>query len=241
MGLFAKKACYLLLYIAGLAPAFAGTSSVPLFTANYILHHNQLEIGRVKLSVTALANQRYQLTSATRSSGLLSFIKHHTLHESSLFELNGNNIRPLSYQYLKQSSDHKKEVNLRFNWEKLKVTNSSDGDHWSMPIRHGVLDKALLQIALMRDLSQSNNKPSYQVADGGKLKQYSFRTLGTEPLNVDGKSYQTIKLARTKDQHESITYYWCAPALANIPVLLQREKKYGLFEMRLQNVNFKQK
>jgi len=238
MGLFAKKVCYLLLYIAGLSPAFASTSIVPLFTANYTLHHNQLEIGRVKLSIITLGNHRYQLTSATRSSGLLSFIKHHTLLESSLFELKDKHIRPLSYQYLKQSSSHKKEVNLRFDWKKLKVINSSDGDHWSMPISHGVLDKALLQIALMRDLSAANSKLSYQVADGGKLKQYTFSTQGTEPLNVDGKRYQTIKLARTKDQHESITYYWCAPALANIPVLLQREKKYGLFEMRLQNISF---
>jgi len=228
----------LLLFTLCLSPAFADQPIIPLFSAEYLLQHNKLEIGQVELSVEALGNNRYQLTSTTRNSGLLSFIQQQKLVESSLFELIDGQIRPIQYRYLKQSKQAEKDVRLDFNWQQLSVTNASDGDSWKMPISNGVLDKALMQIALMLDLKQSNKAISYQVADGGKLKQYHFEPLGDDKTRIKGKWQQTQKFARRKGQHKSITYYWCAPALHNLPVLLQREKKYGTFEMRLQKVRF---
>ncbi|MEY8193729.1 MAG: DUF3108 domain-containing protein [Cycloclasticus sp.] len=228
----------LLLFTLGLSPAFADQPIIPLFNAEYLLQHNKLEIGRVELSVEALGNNRYQLTSTTRNSGLLSFIQQQKLVESSLFELIDGQIRPIQYRYLKQSKQAEKDVRLDFNWQQLSVTNASDGESWKMPISNGVLDKALMQIALMLDLKQSNKAISYQVADGGRLKQYRFELLGDDKSLIKGQWYQTKKFARRKGQHKNITYYWCAPALHNLPVLLQREKKYGQFEMRLQKVRF---
>jgi len=79
---------------------------------------------------------------------------------------------------------------------------------------------------------------SYQIADGGKLKTYAFSQLGVEQIEVAGKQFNTIKLARKKDDKPLITYYWCAKDLHNLPILLQREKSYGTFEMRLLSVKF---
>jgi len=238
MGLFAKILSFSLLIVISLSPAIAGGTTVPLFKAEYLLQHNKLEIGHVELSVEALNNNRYKLTSITHSSGLLSFIQNHKLIESSLFELHNGKIRPLNYQYLKQSSKQEKDVRLTFNWQQLKVTNTAADQSWSMPISEGVLDKALMQIALMLDISDSDNTINYQIADGGKLKQYHFKPLGSDNTKISGKQYKTLKFARTKGRHKNITYYWCAPTLHNLPVLLQREKKYGQFEMRLQKVSF---
>jgi len=238
MGLFAKIFSHFLLFAISLSAAIADNKSVPLFKAEYLLQHNNLEIGRVELSVVALANNRYKLTSTTHSSGLLSFIQNHKLTESSLFELHKGKIRPLDYQYLKQSRKQEKDVKLSFNWQQLNVTNTTAGQSWSMPISEGVLDKALMQIALMLDIGDSNSTINYQIADGGKLKQYRFKPLGTDSTSVADNTYKTNKFARTKGRHKRITYYWCAPALHNLPIRLQREKKYGTFEMLLQKVSF---
>jgi len=238
MGLFAKTLIIPFLFASSLSLATPDNKSIPLFKAEYLLQHNDLEIGHVELSVKALDNNRYQLTSITHSSGLLSFIHSHKLTESSLFERINGKIKPISYQYLKQTKKQKKDVQLSFNWQKLSVTNTINGQHWSMPISEGVLDKALMQIALMLDTNGSSNTINYQIADGGKLKQYRFEPLGMDEVNIAGQPYQTQKFARTKGRHKNITYYWCAPALHNLPILLQREKKYGQFEMRLQKVHF---
>lgn len=219
--------------------AFALAHVIPTFKAEYKLSHNAIEIGRVSLTVKRLASGQYQLKSSTQTSGLLAFISDDDVVETSLFELTSKHIRPIRYQRIQSLGDEGKNILLKFDWQKNTLLNSSKGHDWTLDIAAGVLDKALMQIALMLDLNDSKPTLSYQIADGGKLKNYIFTSLGTEEIDIQGKSYSTVKLARKKDDKPSITYYWCATELNNLPILLQREKKYGTFEMRLVNVIFK--
>jgi len=218
--------------------SFARDPAIPTFKAQYKLSHNNIEIGRVELTVDALKNNQYQLTSSTHTSGLLAFVRDDDVVESSLFEASGESIRPVFYQYKQNLGDERKDVRLSFDWPNNSLTNSSKGHDWKLAITEGVLDKALMQIALMLDLNAPKPSLTYHIADGGKLKKYVFSTLGTETINIAGKRYETIKLARKKGDKPLVTYYWCAKELHNMPVLLQREKAYGTFEMRLLSVNF---
>lgn len=239
--LLRKFKLYVFTFLFILLPtaSFALNHSIPTFKAEYKLSHNNIEIGHVSLSVQRLTNGQYQLRSSTQTSGLLSFIRDDDVLETSLFELAKGDLRPLSYQYQQSLGDEKKNVNLQFNWPEKTLINSSKGHDWSLALTKGVLDKALLQIALMLDLKNSTEQVlSYQIADGGRLKTYAFSPLGTEQIDVAGKQFNTIKLARKKNDKPLITYYWCAVDLHNLPVLLQREKSYGTFEMRLLNVTF---
>lgn len=212
-------------------------ASIPPFQAEYQLKHNGIEIGRVKLSLTQKDSHRYTLTSHTETSGLLSFVRDDDVIETSHFEINQGRPRPTTYQYQEHLGDGRKNVSLIFNWASLSVSNDSKGHIWHLDIEKGVVDKALMQIALMLDLNTSSNL-SYKVADGGKLKTYNFSAQGTEIITLGDTSYQTIKLTRTKDDKPRITYYWCAKELHNLPILLQRKKAYGTFEMRLIDVAF---
>lgn len=219
--------------------AFAAKHSVPLFKAEYKLTHNKIEIGRVALSVTPLESGQYQLKSATETSGILAFVRDDDVLETSLFELTEEHIRPLSYHYQQALGNKNKNISLQFNWQKNTLTNSSQGHDWTLALTKGVLDKAVMQVALMLDLNNATTPMlRYEIADGGKLKTYAFSRLGTEKIDIGGTEYDTVKLARQKGTKPLITYYWCAPELHNLPILLQREKSYGTFEMRLINVKF---
>ena len=206
---------------------------VPSFKAEYRLKHNGIEIGRVTLAVKETSPQHHTLTSTTETSGLLAFVRKDDVVETSEFTVVAGKLRPLNYHYSEQLGDGVKDVNLIFDWPKKRVTNRRNGDSWRMAISDGVIDKALMQIALMMDLSQKNESLSYQVADGGRLKTYQFKHQGFEKIRVNEKDYQTIKLARTKDDKPLITHYWCAPSLHMLPVLLTRKKSYGTFSMEL--------
>lgn len=221
-------------------PAASNDLTIPPFVAKYRLKHNNIEIGLVKLTLKKLDQQQYQLTSKTETSGLLSFVRDHDVKESSLFELQQGQVRPLYYQYSEQLGASLKKTELEFNWQEMKVTNSSKGNSWRMAISSGVIDKALMQIALMSELKRANNEFSYFVADGGRLKEYSFKAQQEETVRINKKSYKTIKLARKKDAKPLITYYWCAKELHMLPVLLTRKKKYGAFRMELLKVTFEQ-
>ena len=242
MGLLFKKCNhYFLAFLFSFysTNAFALKQSVPLFMADYKLTHNSIEIGHVALSISLQENGQYQLTSTTKTSGALAFFRNDDVVETSLFELSEDHLRPLSYRYQQALGKKNKNISLQFDWQKKTLTNSSQGQDWKLTLTKGVLDKALLQVALMLDL----NKPAsqvfqYKVADGGRLKDYVFSHLGMETVDIGGTEYDTVKLARQKGTRPSITYYWCAPELHNLPILLQRKKSYGTFEMRLTNINF---
>lgn len=211
---------------------------MPSFKADYRLKHNGVEIGHVTLVVKQTEPQHYTLTSTTETSGLLAFIREDDVVETSEFEVVEGKPKPLNYRYTEQLGEGIKNVHLAFDWKKNRVTNSNDKSRWHMKITDGVVDKALMQIALMLDLSESKEPLSYQVADGGRLKTYQFAYQGLEKISVNNKDYQTIKLARTKDDKPLITYYWCAPSLHMLPVRLTREKSYGTFSMELLAASF---
>jgi hypothetical protein len=219
-------------------PAFSANHAVPIFKAEYRLSHNGIEIGHVDLVVEKLDTNLYQLKSSTQTSGLLSFIRDDDVVEISQFDIANGRIRPLFYQYKEDLGEEQRNVKLRFNWQQLNVINSTKKQDWKQSISEGVLDKALMQVALMLDVENPNHPLDYLIADGGKLKNYVFSRVGEEKLTIANKQLNTIKLARKKDDKSLITYYWCAPALHNLPVLLQRKKPYGSFELRLIKATF---
>lgn len=238
--LFKKAAifCFTLFLFGFPALSTAIQHTVPTFTAQYKLSHNDIEIGHVTLEVKTRGNTQYQLVSSTQTSGLLALIRDDDVVERSLFELTKEHIRPLSYHYIQSLGIDNKDVQLQFNWKNKLLTTSAKGEDWHTKLPTGVLDKALMQIALMIDLTPATKNLSYQIADGGRLKKYTFTVLGEEIITVGHAQYRTIKLARKKDNKPLITYYWCATTLHNLPILIQREKSYGTFEMRLQTVKF---
>jgi hypothetical protein len=233
MNTLLKKFIFLTFFVLTTPIALASNVNVPLFKAGYQLSHNNIEIGHVDLRVEKLSANQYQLTSVTKTSGLLAFLRDDDVIETSQFEVINGPVRPSFYQYKEELGDEQRDVTLSFDWQILKVTNTSKGRSWKLAITEGVLDKALMQVALMIDLYDANTTLSYDIADGGKLKQYVFTPLAKESITINDKPYDTIKLARKKDDKPLITYYWCATALHNLPVLLRREKTYGTFEMKL--------
>ena len=228
---------FFIFFATFLETSIANNYSIPPFQAEYQIKHNGIEIGRVTLSLKKTTPNNFELKSITETSGMLSFIRDDAAEEISNFEISNQRPRPTSYQYKEHLGDGRKNVSLTFDWQGLNVTNRSKGTVWKLAISDGVLDKALMQIALMQDLN-TDKTLTYEIADGGKLKTYRFKTLGTEKIKIKGSTYQTVKLARKKGDKPLITYYWCAPELHNLPILLQRKKTYGTFEMRLIKASF---
>jgi len=224
--------------LCNISTSTADNLTLPTFKAQYKVKHNGVEMGHVELSVTKTADQQYQITSKTETSGFLAFIRDDEATETSHFELLDNSLRPSTYQYKERLIDSKKDVDISFDWEKLQATNTSKGKSWKLDIIEGVVDKTLVLVALMYDLQLDKKDLTYQVADGGRLKTYAFKREGLEEITIDKKTYSTVKLARKKNDKPLITYYWCAAKLHYLPILVTRKKTYGTFEMVLEKVRF---
>lgn len=134
-------------------------------------------------------------------------------------------ISPLHYLYTRRGLGRDRTAELTFDWSKNSVTNKVQKTTWQMDIAQKVQDKLSYQIQLQQDLLSGKQNFSYQIADGGRLKEYKFTTVGEELLDTPLGKVNTVKVKRSRENDARITYAWLAKDWNYLLVRLQQEEK----------------
>lgn len=141
-------------------------------------------------------------------------------------------IQPLHYVYKRRGLGKKRDADLSFNWLEKSVLNNVDNSRWQMNIVDQVQDKLSYQVQLAQELRAGKKQFTYQIADGGELKEYSFEVLGEELLETPLGKVNTIKVKRSRSNNKRVTYAWIAPGWDYLLVRLQQEeggKSYTIY------------
>ena len=220
-----KQCCTGLLLVLLAGPLCA--NGLKPFNADYQLLRNELTIGKGNISLEPLPDGQYRYHSASKSTGLLGWLRNDRTRESSTWSYYKGTIRPTSYHFEHTSRSKNRKVDLEFDWQNHEVTNTVAGHSWTMAVPDGTLDKWSVQLALMLDLQTGKQEFSYPIADGGHLKEFRFRILGEEIIETPAGRFQTLKLERVREDSKRITQVWCAPALGYLPVQIEQQEKDG--------------
>lgn len=222
--------CWILSLAAVFMATAANAASAPLlpeFEAHYSAYKGSLRIAE---SVVRLQREdsRFVYSSVTAPVGLLAMFRRDEVSERSVWRPHAGGIRPLEYQYTHKRSDKDRDVGLRFDWQQREVANTAKGHTWTMDIPEGTLDKFSVQLAVMLDLRTNGKALRYPVADGGKLKQYRFRRMGTERVQTKAGTFEAVKLQRLRRQdNDRETFIWCAPSLQYLTVRMEHVEEDG--------------
>lgn len=213
-----------LLCLAALAPAapLRAENVPPDFQSLYTISINDFAIGESRLDLEAQANGRYRYRSDTHSVGFARLFRSDRVQESSLFVLHRGRIRPLEYRFDHTGSKKGRHAFLDFDWKARKVANTVEGHTWEMEIPSNALDKLVVQVAVMMDLSAGKEQLTYAIADGGKLKEYHFAIVGRETVKVPAGEFEVVKIERLRKDNDRTTHLWCAPALGYLPVRIEQ-------------------
>lgn len=216
--------------------AFAQTDTITPFTAQYALKRGSMKLGEVRRELVKSGDGTYILNSHSKSTGLASMFVKDKIVEMSTWRLHKNRPRPISYAYHRTGGKRERHVELKFDWKTGTVTNDIGGDRWSMEVPNEALDKLLYQLVLMIDLRQPTDKITYDIADGGKLKEYQFDILGEETLETNLGELKTIKLERNRDHR--ITTIWCAKQYGYLPVKIkQNDEDQGPLHLEIESLS----
>jgi len=211
----------LLLCLVLAQPSQAENTFPESFTATYTLHKGPVTLAEMKRKLYKNDNGNYVYESYSEPVGYARWFTDNTLLEKTEWTYHQQQLRPIKYSYERNGSKKKRHVKLNFDWDRMRVTNDINNDHWSMKITEGTLDKLLYHLALMHDLSNGTESLEYQIADGGKLKTYHFNNLGQEVLQTKLGALNTIKL---KKPGKRDTILWCAEELNYLPIKLVQEE-----------------
>ena len=95
-----------------------------------------------------------------------------------------------------------------------------------MKTQTGILDKLLYQLVIMIDLKAGYIPEKYVIADGGKIKEYTFEYIEDEIIKTPIGDLNTMKLSRYKKNKQE-TFLWCAYDLDFLPVKVITKENDG--------------
>lgn len=226
---FFKTSILFLTLLFVLNPLRAAESLSPEpFEAEYSLYSKGLEVAKIKRTFKPHTDGTYIYESYSQTTGMLALFRDDKIIERSHWRQTDSGFQPIEYVYKHNGSKKNRNVYIDFNWSARQVRMRVNDDHWQMDLEPGTLDKMLYQLAIMRDLEQGISEISYRVADGGKMKTYTFETFDSESVHTPYGDFKALKVERYRDDRERETILWCVEELDYLPVKVVNIEPDGL-------------
>lgn len=217
--LLAPCAALTMLFCSGLAAAADAPETEPSYPQTF---KNVYKASYYGFTITAT----HELSDTDEGKKLRFFADSMlaSIEEISYFDYpEPEQLRPTAYIYKRRGLGRDRDAKLDFDWEKDRVTNNVENKPWKMKIHPGVMDKTSFQVQLQRDLIAGKHENLvYDIADGGRIKQYTFAIVGRETLDTPLGKVDTVKVERTRKDDDRITYAWMAPEYQYLLVRMQQ-------------------
>lgn len=209
---------------------------LPDFEASYQLKRGNLRIGTMVVELKTATDGSYQYESRSWPARWASWLFKDKLFETSHGHFIDGQVRPDRYHYQRTGGSREREAVLSFDWDNMTVENNVQDSPWKMDIPQGTLDKLVAQLSMMLALGKGKSEVTFNIADGGKLKEYRFKVLGHETLELPAGTFKTVKITKLRKNKKRETYFWCAPELNYLPVRIwQREKDDAIYQSDLES------
>ncbi|MBT8117464.1 MAG: DUF3108 domain-containing protein [Gammaproteobacteria bacterium] len=219
----------LLIIISCTASGLSGSpglcAALPDFTATYEVSRGALTIGTARLALTREPGGGYHYESHSWPARLAGLFNKDRLHETSSGQFSDSGLRPDKYHYLRTGGNMERVAHLTFDWAANVVVNNVAGSRWKMSVPNGTQDKLSTRLGMMQALARGETDFTFDVADGGTLKQYRYKVLGRETLELPAGTFSAVKVTELRGDERRKTWVWCAPALNYLPVQIIRQEK----------------
>lgn len=133
-------------------------------------------------------------------------------------------VEPQKYVYKRRGLGRNRDTQLTFDWENELILNDIEDTSREMDISKNLQDKISYQIQLQKDLIEGRNNLVYDIADGGELERYRFEIDGEETLDTPLGKVDTVRVKRSRDDDDRVTYAWLAKDWDFMLVRLQQKE-----------------
>ena len=147
-------------------------------------------------------------------------------HERSVIVVDADGVRPLSFFAEDGTPDTSKDADLRFDWERHRLTGRAQNKDVDLPLPDHTQDHLSIQIAVMVDLLRGREPTTYSLVDDAEIKQYEYLRDGAAKVRFKDKEYDTVILrsSRVGNSRRS-NRYWQATDLGYLPLRAERASK----------------
>lgn len=162
-----------------------------------------------------------------------------SLDETSTFYVKDHQIVPAKYQYKSKVLGKKRSAILTFDWKRKLVRNDVKNKPWNLSINSKTLDKLSIQLQIRQDLKLGKNEFDYQIADGGRIKNWRFERQKRETINTELGRVSAIKIIRIDNLSKGKqTAFWFVPKFDYLLVKLEHKEDGESYQLDIDS--FKQ-
>lgn len=225
---FSTRVMRPLLLAATLAVVSAPALAIKPFSADYHASYMGMQgNGRMTLAADGANRWKYDLTVTSPLANL---------RQSTVFEDNGGQWRPISGNDSSQVLTKKQNKNASYDWSKGVASWTGDvKPERAGPIKlqPGDMDALLINLAIVRDV-QAGKTMSYRMVEDGRVKQLTYTIAGKEQIDVGGQAKQATKVVSTQGDKQTIA--WIVDGMPVPARILQRDKGQDAIDLRVQAV-----
>ncbi len=203
----------------------------PAFEAVYRARKAGMTLGKITVSLSYDKDQ-YRYKKRTVTKGLLSIFRKDIITEFSIGKVNGDNLQLNAYNYHLDRKKKSRKTSIHVDGN--KVTGQHRGQPYALEVPEGVLDRASIELALMRDAAITPSPPlEYSVVDKGALKTYRFNKVKTKKVKVPAGKFECIEYQRGRTSDKRATSLCLAHKAGYLPVYATHSEKGTKFFLEL--------
>lgn len=189
--------------------AFAGfstsTSADTSLSSYEAVYTTRLGGASVEISRTLKVSDKQYRLNLSASALLVGF------KERGVFEVNDEQIKPLTYSY-QGTGLNRRERSNDFDWTNGLMRSFYKDNWYQWDIEPGIYDRISWQEQMR--LSLINGSPEdvqqFSIINGKRIKHYQIKYLGEEKLNTALGTLNTLHFSRTQSNSEREFHVWLA-------------------------------
>ncbi len=212
----------------------AETAGVVAYRVRYQVSYRGIGGGQIEASLQPDADGTWLYETHAHPNMLGRLAISEAAHERGRMQITADGIRPLSYDYDAGSSDHSKDIHIKFELDSMHAEGSHQGRAFAFDVTPGTQDTASVQAAMLQSLAAGRAPQSFRLVSSGKLRDYRYWSEGTARIKTPIGELETVIWANQGDGSSRVSKVWHAPALGYAPVqaIQYRDGKAEL-QMRL--------
>ena len=216
-----------------LAP-IARADDLQPFVATYQVFHEGHQLGDATMQLSQLDAPRWRIDLGMKGRGLMR-VTGLNVQQSTLFDSNGANLRPLSQSTVKRAFlSSRKSVGV-YDWNTRSARWTGDVKKTRtapVALQDGDMSGLLIDLAVIRDAA-TGRQLHYRFVDDGRTRDHVWNVApATEAVSVGDLSYDALRADRVEDGGDE-TILWVASGVPTPIRILQREDGADSTDLRL--------
>lgn len=204
------------------------------FVATYQVFHNGRELGEATMQVVHTDGPRWRVDLGMKGRGLTR-LTGLNLQQSTVFDSNGHDYRPLTQSTVKRSFLSSRKSTGLYDWSAHSARwsgNVKEGRSGPVALQDGDMSGLLIDLAVIRD-AEPGKTLHYRFVDDGRVRDHVWMVAPeTEGIRVGELSYDAMRANRLQDGGDETTI-WVAAGVPTPIRILQREDGEDSTDLRL--------